>query len=260
MNTIHFDSNGLIWVPEDDGTKGYGDCCAETMRYHHLLRMRSVLGISNKDLPYSSFIDLRNAYYLFRTLPGILMRGPWGTLPEAWGDPVKDFSRDQTDPTFMALGHNYTEDLLDEMLKAHRKRFYFYQNKDLPTPQSLNIIRRAKGEKPSAVYDMGLWVTTLARCGTLPSYDLGLKKWTWGAPDDVEDDINLIHALLQAGYCGHTWVSKAAMKKYALDRTVTEGTTKLGEKNKIMGAIALYYSEDNPGLIDVYRPIIEKLF
>lgn len=257
---ILFDHFGLIYKFESDGTKGYGDACAETMRYHHLLYVREKLGISNQGLPFNQPKDLESALRVITTEPGIYIRAPRNFLPKEWPDPVKDFSRDQHLPLIMALGREGFARHLHFCVEGLKKRNYFFQNGDFPSPELFNIIRRAEFRKPGVGLDVGFFVTAFARAGKIPFWDSGLKKIEFGNPDDVADDLNLVHCLLQAELRGHTWTSKKALKYYVKNRTPSLGTTKLGYKNKVLGAIAWYYRNDNPGLVDVYKPVVERVF
>jgi len=257
---INFDKDGLIYVWTDDYKKfiqvpDYGDTCAENFRYFHLIKVREHLGISNSDLPFSKVEDVRRVFSLCRISPGVFARAPVSYLPAEWGDPAKDFSRDQHVPMLMALSAWGLEDEYKEAVSGIRRRFGFFQNGDFPTCS--NLYRRCEKRTPWAVLDSVLWIDTLARCGKLPTYNEERKDWRWGDPGDVANDLNLAHSFMQSWYRGETRVSYSALRYYYANRVQIPESS---EKNRVMQAIALYYKNSNPGLIEVYRPVVESIF
>lgn len=254
---ILFDTDGLIYKIEDDGSHGYGDCCAETMRYHHLRQVRNFLKIDNSTLPKNDDIYMIHALSKFEVKPGVYVRAPVKYLPPEWGDPVSDFSRDQHDPLLMALGACSSKRFFQDCWSSLRERKFFYQNKDVPTPHMFNIHNRAMGHTPRWWWDLGLWPTVLARCGYVPKLKEQQGTWVLGDPDDVADDINLVHLFLQAEMFGHTDVSRRALRFYSQNR-ITPKTRHTG--HNVLDAIAHYYRKDNPGLVALYEPVIRMIF
>ena len=144
---ILFDDDGLIYKTENDGSRGYGDSCCQTMRYHHLLFVRKKMGIDNpSNLPYSLDSDLLRSYLKFLDHDDLLIRAPRHLLPPEWPDPVKDFARDQHDPLLMAMGRQAPiyQSIIRRQIKAFQARHWFYQNLDAPIPQTFSILRRAQ--------------------------------------------------------------------------------------------------------------------
>lgn len=238
------EGTGLIVRKEADGSIGYGDSAAETFRYFHLLMVRQFFGYSNEGLAHRSKLDLFKAYQSITSPDGIhLQRAPTEFLPVDWGNPIKDFPSDQTIPVICALG---AYGLLDEAKALQNNLGYFWQNGQPILGDGLACFRRAKYQKSNVFLDTFLWPTVLARCGKLPTWDSGLRKIRWGDQRDVADDLNLIHQFFQCEYQGHTYASKAALKYYRKNRIV-------------MGAVEKYYS-DEPDKVDIYRPVIERVF
>jgi hypothetical protein len=254
-----FDENGLIYREELNGSRGYGDSCAESMRYFHLIYSRAIL-LGNASLPAHAprFKDLMSVMANYFVSPTQIVRAPVHLLPPEWPDPISDIPGDQTNPMMLCLGITGFEDIRDPFFNVHYKRLR-YQNGNLMTPHAFNIMRRSKFEKPSSFLDYGLYGTVLARCGYLPFWDAGKKAIEFGNPDDVADDINLIHCFLQAEYRGTTSVSKKALEKYKRDRVESLGTTELGFNKKLMGAVAWYY-KTSPWLTELYEPMVNYLY
>jgi hypothetical protein len=255
---ILFDDQGLIYKIEDNGERGYGDSCAETARYYHLKFMRHLLGIDAEKPATTEAWDVLSKFFFRNSYLG--MRAPVHLLPPEWGDPIKDFSADQQDPLVMALGAYGLEDIVEKIREEQRRRFWFYQNGDLPRTYTANIFKRSRREDPSWFGDAGIMGTVLARCGKLPFWDSGTHEISFGNPKDVADTLNLVHKFFQCEYAGHTSSSRYAKDYYSRNVFETFGTSKLGVKNKILGAIALYYTKDNPGLVQLYEPVIYKVF
>lgn len=277
------DKLGLFYKIEDDGSKGYGDSCAETMRYWHLKYFRYFVGIdpqlSEDDwkVLQSEFANVSTKFFHNKTEYN-LVRAPVGLLPREWGDPVKDLPGDQQDPFVMASGAWHCQFNVIGIYEAQQKRFlYRYQNGDLPKPNTGNIFRRALVQKPSLLGDLGLWGTVLTRCGKLPFWDSGLKRVMFGNPNDVADDLNLVHSFMQCYYAGQTKASISAKAYYIKNRIKSfgsypkdqvvirnpDGSPKeygLGIEDRILGAIAWYYRKDSPGLVELYKPVLHYLF
>lgn len=268
MVDILFDPDGLIYRDEANGSRGYGDCACDTARYHHLIRVRDMMGIDNTGLPYRDDISFQRVIDRLRVYAvapldrstGLYIRAPAQYLPPEWGNPITDFSADQHDPLIMAMGAAHRRDLVEATLARFKERWFCYQNKDVPRPYMYSMFDRALGGKGSAVSDMGLWGTVFSRCGYVPKLREQSGKWVWGDPDDVADDINLIHLFMQAWVSGDTFVSKAARSYYAKHRVASMGSTELGHTNKVLGAVAHYYRKDSFGLVKLYQPVIEALF
>lgn len=254
--SINFDNDGLIYTNELDGTKGYGDCLANVGRYWHLVFMRDFIGLTTEE-PY----DFRSAAYLL-IVPGrrSLLRAPRWLIPDTWPDPEIDVPGDQQDPFVMAMGlvqDSYFTDVIKSIRQNQNGR---YQNGNLYRIDTANIFHRALGEEPSNFRDLGLIGTALTRCGYFPFWDSASKKLKWNDPDDVSDDVNFIHHILAAEIRGATKNSRRAKALYLAQRPSTYGTTKLGYKNKAFGAYAWFYREQNQGIAELARPLIEKVF
>lgn len=255
-----FDSEGLMYRDEE-GTGGYGDSCAETFRYYHLIYCRAlILGDTSTPSGKPKLKEMAQVLPRYFIRPGVSVRAPLGKLPPEWPQPPEnDIPGDQLNPLWMALGIGGYERELADCVSAHKERYYFFPNGDLPTPHSFNILRRAQGLTPKSGYDLGLYGTVLTRIGVIPFWDSGTRTWEHGDPDEVADDINLVHSFLQAEYRGKTWWSEKAKSRYIRERIVSMGTTELGYKNKVLGAIAWYY-RTSPWLTALYEPLIEKIF
>jgi hypothetical protein len=252
-----FDEHGIIYREELNNTRGYGDSCAETMRYFHLLFCRATLlgltGPSYAPQGAPKFSDLHSIMYNFFVSPTQIVRAPVNLLPKEWGDPVKDIPGDQTNPMMLCLGIAGFEDIREDFFEGLTWR---YQNGDLITPHAFNIMRRSQNQEPSNLLDYGLYGTVLTRCGYIPFWDSGTKKLRWGDPDDVADDINLIHCFLQAEYRGTTKTGRKALVKYFRDR-VTPTDAKYSF-NKPLSAVLRYY-RTSEWIGEMYIPVMEYL-
>lgn len=236
----------LIVRQEADGSLGFGDSCAETFRYYHLLYVRSFLGISNEGLPHQSLFEFARSFKAVQSKDGFhFQRAPTEKLPPEWGDPVKDFSSDQAIPLICAAG---AYGLWGEVAAYKNNLGWRWQNGQFISPDGYSVFKRALGQTPSNFQDAFMWPTDLARTGVLPSWDTGLKKFQWGDPTDVEDDINFWHQLFQCEYRGHTWMSQKAKGHYRKNRDV-------------LHVLATYYGGGvNQQLYDIYRPVLQKVF
>jgi len=166
---------------------------------------------------------------------------------------TSDCSRDQMDPIIMTLGAYESKSLLKLTFKAHAKRLFFYQNKDVPmivTPCLYIRAFKAWYLYPIlCVLDIGFmfaWVENLFRRN----------------PDDVDDNNNIMR-MTQAAQVMPTPLSWLGRKLYAKTRRPNLGNTVKGEKNAVMGALVWYHrpeSGGNPAIAELYRPIVERYF
>lgn len=241
---IFDESTGLIVRKELDGSIGWGDSCAETFRYFHLLYVRKFLEISNEGLSHQLSTDIARAYTSIKSpIPFRYQRAPAGRLPQQWGDPIKDFSSDQEIPLICALGV-YEYGVIAKGIQSELG--WFWQNGQPILGDGYACFRRAQGKSSNIFLDDFLWPTVFARCGVFPTWDSGIKKIRWGDPTDTADDLNLIHLFLQCEYTSHTWTSKRAMQFYSKHRDIHK-------------AVQTYYS-DEPDKYMLYASVIEKVF
>lgn len=280
---ILFDLNGLNYIIENNGSKGYGDSYANTMRYWHLtnFRYKRKINIDGIDVMQtrSGMEDLHNKFVVDTKFN--LAKAPGYLLPPEWGDPVKDFSADQQDPGVMCLGSYNDEldfdDVISRIRSNQEKRWWFYQNGDLPRSYTSNIFRRSMREEITPTLDMGIWGTVYSRCGKLPFWDAGTHTLEWNDLDEVSDVLNLVHFFIQCEETLHSRHSWKAMEYFSKNCSKSFGSYSqheavkfddkgnpieygLGFGNNIMGAIAWYFRKHNTGFVELYRPIIEQFF
>lgn len=138
--------------------------------------------------------------------PGVWIRHPNSCDP--WHSDPKEFSRDQQTPLVIALGFYRGEfqaawQALADTEKAHRERWWKYQNRDWATVQQINYYHRAFNRNKS--YWLG---------DNFLSMDARLQWSKSSNPDDVGDHLNLQLALIQALRRKPTEVVKKAVKFY----------------------------------------------
>jgi len=262
---MHRDSLGLIVQADGDG----GDTCQRTGMYWFGRFVND-----GKWLESTSRQFMAEATKL-EVGPGILVRHP--EQPDFRSDP-QSTSRDQQDPLVVALGVleplspvGKQKQLLNRIFRAHKDRFFKYQNKDIANPQTFGLYIRAFKAKWAYPF---LFLT-----------DLGLLFNAFVAPTqrnpDDTDDLNHIVRLTQAAIIMPTPVSWLARRLYARWRPPNCGSSIVArhewigrtgvdpsvlpplESNHVMGALTWYFraqNNGNPEIAETYRPIIAKLF
>ena len=212
----------------------------------------------------------------FEVEPGIYVRHP---DPTRWSSNPDTTSRDQIIPViaYCAAYQDYAR--LWRLFKATLERGMFAQNvldtgegetqRKVPDTMigHLGLFIRAGGYWTAPLYPL-LMVTDLADLvGTilevvpvhweetgkrLRSRDLG----------DVDDN-NSIIAHLMAVKFKPTPISWLNRQVYAMTRPLNYGNTKLGESNRVMGALVWYHRREaggNEEIAELYRPLIEEYF
>lgn len=187
---------------------------------------------------------------LLEVTPGTYIRNPI-----KWNDP-KDFSRDQQISILIALGQNKRLDAVNRMIRTQDSRkFGLCQNGDIPTLGLFAAyIRSFQGtgflsRLALCILDLELVVNSLLR---------GRKGL-----DDVGDDLNHILCLVHAATIAPTPVSWFARWLYKTFRPESYGTTQLGFKSHIYGAVAWYFraeSGGNPELASMWNMLIFQYF
>ena len=230
---MNVDSYGLIVQSDGDG----GDTAA---------RMGQWLFINTSHTSDANLELAKAMVWHLQPNAGIWIRHPM--YPD-----VSDCSRDQLDPIIMALGANELTATLKDTFKAHAKRAFFYQNKDVPmlvTPCLYIRAFKAYWAYPIlCILDIGFcfaWAENLMRRN----------------PDDVDDNNNIMR-MTQAALVMPTLLSWLGRKLYTLTRKANFGNSILGEINPVMGALRWYFrpeSGGNPEIAEAYRPIVEKWF
>lgn len=279
MKKINIDLSGLVYKIEDDGSKGYGDSLAETMRLYNLWYYQFVYSLVPSHLDeYDQYIELeesfKKVYKKFFVNNDTLVRAPVGLLPtpEEWGieSHEKDVPGDQTIPMIIALGSFDKQNELEFLLGAQKARGNRYQNGNFAV-STWNVWLRALRQKPTWYSDVNIFTTVMNCCGVVPFWDQGTKTLEMGDPDEVADILNCVQLLMQAKLYGETWLSKKAkayLKKncsksfgsYPVDVVVNKAGEKgLGIEDHILGKIAWYYRKDNPGITDEYALVLKHL-
>lgn len=277
------DNWGLIVQLDGDG----GDTCQRTGMYWFGRYLAE-----GKALESTARMFMSDATKLEQPVgSGLLVRHPFQRdfrppsrspdLPvETYRSDPNELSRDNFDALVIALGalepkpkdplgnEINKKPFLDRVFRAHRGRFYFYQNKDLAQLQTFSMYDRA--------YERGyMWLRTCACDIGLLFSSLSIVVSTINKPDD-SDDINHFVRLCQAVDRQSTPVSWLARILYAWFRPKTYGSYvgehrdrdgKIykypGESNNVMGMLMWYFRPGNYGNIEiaeVYRPFVAQYF
>lgn len=190
---MFLDSNGLIVQKDGDG----GDTAGREGDYWFNI------GLANSKGEASSAPEFKRVLELLQVSPGVFVRNP-----VHYNDP-KDFSRDQTMPLILAMGEMKEYGILKETLKQQLKRFTFYQNRDIATPQDWGYYIRAFRAwylyPVLLVGDLFMLTNSVIRC---------IK----GNDNDTSDDINHTLSLLQAQHVLQTPIGWLARKIYVTFR------------------------------------------
>ena len=229
---MNIDSYGLIVQGDGDG----GDTAARMGQWLFLGKGHSIGPVD------VGTIALRH----LMPAPGVWIRHP--QYPD-----IADCSRDQLDPIIMALGSCNLGLALRNTFKAHLKRGFFYQNKDVPMIVTPCLYIRAF--KAWYLYPV-LCVLDIGFCFAW------LENLFRRNPDDVDDNNNIMR-MTQAAQVMPTPLSWLGRKLYAKTRRPNFGNTVKGEKNPVMGALVWYHrteSGGNPCIAEIYRPIVERYF
>lgn len=261
---MHRDKWGLIVQADGDG----GDTAQRTGMYYFgrwMHEANHLEGLVHPQLAEEFATDTRKLEDPDK--PGFFWRHP---NKDQWWSRTEDFSRDQQDALVIALGAFKEMGPLRRLYRERRKRFFRYQNKDVPTLQAFGVWIRAFQEE--LLYPV-LWLT-----------DLGLlinAVFIWASarknPDDT-DDINHIMRLAQAYYFMPTPVSWLARKLYGWLRPHNLGSSpQMREKwvqwrgdvafedlpeyegDPIMGSIVWYFRAQNygnPEIGELYRDFV----
>jgi hypothetical protein len=233
MIKMNIDKYGLIVQSDGDG----GDTAA---------RMGQWLFVNHTETSESNLILAQAMWWHLQPSVGIWIRHPM--YPD-----TSDCSRDQMDPIIMTLGANNLGQALRDTFKAHIKRGFFYQNKDVPMLVTPCLYIRAFKTRwlypVLCVLDIGFcfaWIENLLRRN----------------PDDVDDNNNIMR-MLQAAQVMPTPLSWIGRKLYVLTRKPNLGNSVLGERSAVMGALKWYHrpeSGGNPEIAEAYRASVERYF
>lgn len=204
---------------------------------------------------------------------GVWIRNP---ANQPWEANPQTTSRDQLLPAMLAMGLNKEYKNLARTQWQIIKRGFFAQNiytngsdgiakgKKLPDTflGHLHLMLRCWGKLGYIfyplllVFDITLLVSAIV--DVLPHQD----------PANC-DDRNGINCHIAALYCMPTPISYLARKIYAMYRPATNASLNGSwtytsgrdvEPNHVMGALVLYFWENNPIIAEAYRPIIERYF
>ena len=213
----------------------------------------------------------------FEVREGVYVRHPDSTTWSS-SNPLTT-SRDQLVPLIAYCGAYEDHQRLWRLFKATWKRGFFAQNTqrigDHPpewkVPDTmighLGLFIRAGGYWTAPLYPVLLFTDTLDLFGTVVAtfplhWEESHFRFRFKEPRDVDDN-NAIIAHLMAVAFKPTPISWLNRKYYSLTRAENFGNIKLGEKNRVMGALAWYHRAEaggNPQMAELYRPLIEKYF
>jgi hypothetical protein len=239
---MNLDKYGLIIQSDGDG----GDT-AQREGFYYFTQKKNWLFCDFVNYDHGTVFDYTLAIAQLEIKPGLWCRHP--NYPD-----TKDFSRDQTDPNIICMGSMDRTPQLNRLLKNQVKRFFFYQNGDLPMLLTFSLMIRAK--KLTWLYPL-LYIFDLGFMWCFIDALLKLNK-----ADDVDDN-NCVMRFAQAIETMPTLWSFLGRKLYAAFRPENNGTYHLNESNSVMAALAWYHraeSGGNPELAEAYRPLIMNYF
>jgi hypothetical protein len=233
---MNADENNLIIQADGDG----GDTAQREGMYGFAMALYGL-----RQAEFKSVVNQ------LEVLPGLYVRHPYQS-----GDNSKiaDFSRDQQRPIVAAIGAYSLSDKLDSMVYSHASRLGKYQNKDIIGPVNIGEYIRAYRARP--LYPVLLLTDTALLIGSIGTVIVSRFD-----PEDVDDN-NHIVSLLQAQYFMPTPIGWLARKIYVTFRPQNYGNKILKEKSAVVGAMAWYHRKDtggNPAIVELYRPLIEKM-
>jgi hypothetical protein len=202
-------------------------------------------------MPSTDGVNLNEMIHTLEVKQGIWIRG------EDYPD-VKDCSRDQFDPMVITLGkvahdNSFAMEVLKDTFKVHIKRFFFYQNKDVPMLTTPGLYIRAF---------KAYWAYPLLLLLDVGFLGATLENLVRTNPDDVDDDNNIMR-MLQSCQIMPTPLSWLERKLYTLTRKKNNGNLIKGEKSPVMGALVWKHraeSNGNPEIAEAYRLIVERYF
>jgi hypothetical protein len=210
--------------------------------------------------------------------PGTYVRFPQAHI---WSRNPNNVSRDQLTPVFCYLAaesfqnNQQAREALNRLVVATVKRGMFAQNThdqegnkkfmpDFITPDIWAVAARGYLKSPWAPLALLTVLVgdtfsvlssivkviplTLADSSVIPS----IQK-----PTDV-DDTNINNIIMTQQSLFPTPMSWLARKIYKVLRRKNAGNTELGETDAVMGAIAYYNCNDNPGITEMSRPLVGK--
>jgi hypothetical protein len=275
LRPVTYDQYGLITQQDLDG----GDTAQREGWYWFGTWLRENPPI-NERWP----MNRERSYDEVLTLLEIGKTGEFRRHPDPRWAQSSDFTRDQTVPLVAAMAVHDDRDRLQRFYHELRRRNWFAQKKGdtLADPVHRNLIRRARNEKPNAITDSAsLGAAVQARI--LVARAKGL--------DDVGDDLNLIVILLMATI-RESSTSVAAIRnyyaknrpdnygmflgsyrrRYGVDLDVSKEVMRdrmikgIGgdwkpDCPRVLGALrwyCRYESNGNPGLADLYEPMVRK--
>ena len=200
--------------------KDGGDSCADTCRWLYALHLHGKLVEGHKHL-------------ILKFIP---LKGTIWRHPTQWSD-CADTSRDQQTPLVIlleALSHESAQMYmtLNDIRKRHQERGWRYQNLDWANPEHIGYYNP---KSRTRLGDFIMALDSLFRVIGSYNSDAGLYK-----------DINHVLAMIQASIAGHSFWSKVAVKLYRLRRY------------GVHYAFKTFHAVDNPGIYDLYRPLIDK--
>lgn len=259
--SMNIDRDGLFVTKEGDG----GDTLANESSYGLATKF------SNSPAAWSWQVTCQS----LQPKKGIWIRHP--DLSKWYSDP-RTTSRDQLIPTMIVLGMNKQyKDLFFTQARIILRGFFaqnIYRNWDPISTQTpkipdtllghINVMIRCWGTLALPLYPVVLlW--------DIISLVVFLTQWMMSSPNPSNcDDRNGINAHIVAIYALPTPFSYLERYLYARYRTATlasiPGSSWANksnmpiEKNRVMGALTLYFWENNQVIAEAYRPIIKKYF
>jgi hypothetical protein len=253
------DNHNLIVQADGDG----GDTCQRTGMWYFGRALREGVSAGLRE-EFAANLMWLYSLCAWNLNFGQLIRHPGkddGSSAAFWSDP-KRLSRDQQDAMVIALGELCYDRQWRSLFFAAKSRWFFYQNKDLPTLQSFGVWIRS-GRVLIAwpllmICDMGLLLNAFIKI---------FKR----NPDN-SDDVNHIMRITQAQRIMGTPISWLARKIYKKTRPKCFGhidcfrsdfpeSVNYVETDRIMATLAWYFRKENggnPEFVELYRPIVKE--
>jgi hypothetical protein len=238
---MYFD-NVAIYMEQNQPPGSYGDSCAETSRYFHLLKVREKKGLDNSHLPRHTKAEAQESLAYFRTDTGYVRHH---NIPEDWKE--GDFTSDQAMPLFMCYDKWDMPNYSLEMMLRLKAADYKTGNGDIIALPFVAVLYREPGIWYNYVNDTLILGTALV-LKYLPFRWNEVDKKFERTIESSADWLNFLHAMFNQEYYGHTFVSKL--------------TKKLFTKEELYAKLEHYYKPEpnSAWLLLAYKELLEEIY
>lgn len=239
---MKFDNLNTLYMEHEGPPNCYGDSCAETSRFWHLLYIREKV-INNGIMIHPSIQpiqqDIRTSLNNFITDKGYI-RHP--LVPEDWKE--TDFTSDQGMPLYLAFDKWNLVDEQTQMYNRLKENKWRTGNGDIIAPPFIAILLRPKYKY---LADLIIFFQAFIMKFFPYRWNDG-KKCIESTENSSGDYLNFVHAVFNSIYYGDTFISK--------------WTRKLFTKEFINGKLEHYYKPETNvrWLLDIYKEVVNKVF